>query len=170
MAALIVMLQAVIPQRAWAQNRESGISGSLRPEGRWDSETPRDGSPAWRAEMLPGLRFGPPLKASVAVGVAYGNRMGVAAFAGPLAVGDVGLGGARASVGWLFAGPFASGIELLGSAMRTWGSPAQLEKNRTLAGGELRASFFLVNVGGGVFRPLSDDRRTRYYFNIGLGI
>ena len=145
-AAFIVMLEAVIPQRAFAQ---------------------------WRAEMLPGLRFGPPLKASVALGVGYGNRMGASPFAGPLALGDAGLGGARASVGWLFAGPFASGIEILGSAMRTWGSPAQLDKNRTLAGGELRASFFLVNVGAGVFHPVAgfgDDRRTRYYLNIGLGI
>ena len=170
---LIVMLQAVIPQRGFAQNRELGIGGSPRPAGRWESENPRESSLAWRAEVLPGLRFGPPLKASVAVGVAYGNRMGASAFAGPLALGDVGLGGARASVGWLFAGPFASGIELLGSAMRTWGSPAQLERNRTLAGGELRASFFLVNVGGGVFRPVAgfgDDRRTRYYLNLGLGI
>ena len=146
LAVLIVMLEAVIAQRTFAQ---------------------------WRAEMLPGVRFGPPLRASVAVGEAYGNGMGASAFAGPLALVDVGLAGGRASVGWLFAGPFASGIELLGSAMRTWGSPAQIEKNRTLLGAELRASFFLVNVGGGVFRPMSgvgDDRRTRYYLNIGLGI
>ena len=140
------MLEAIIPQRAFAQRR---------------------------AEVLIGLRFGPPLKASAAVGVGYGKPLGASQFAGPLVLGDVGLGGARASVGWLFAGPFASGVEILGSAMRTWGSPAQLEKNQTLAGGELRASFFLVNAGVGVFRPVAgfgDDSRTRYYLNIGLGI
>jgi len=126
----------------------------------------------WRAEMLPGLRFGPPLKAGLAVGVAYGNRLARIPFAGPIVVGEVALGGARANVGYFIAGPFASGIELLGSAIRTWGSPSQIEKNRTLLGGEVRASFFLVDVGVGVFRPhaAGDDRRTRYYLNIGLGI
>jgi hypothetical protein len=140
------MLEGVIPQRGFAQ---------------------------WRPEMLPGLRFGPPLKASVAIGVTYGNRMAGSPFAGPIALADVGIGGARASVGYFFAGPFASGLEVLGSGLRTWGSPSQLEKNRTLAGGEVRASYFLVNVGLGVFRPISgdrSDRRTRYYLNIGLGI
>ena len=90
-----------------------------------------------------------------------------------MGVGEVGVGGWRASVGYLVAGPFASGIEVLGSAMRTWGSPAQLRKNQTLAGGEVRMSYFLVNVGLGVFRPMSgfaEDRRTRYYLNVGLGI
>src|SRR5689334_25199534 len=92
----------------------------------------------WRAEMLPGLRFGPPLKAGAALGVAYGKRMGRVPFAGPIALAEVGLGGARASAGYFAAGPFASGIEILGSALRTWGHPAQLEPNQTLAGGELR--------------------------------
>ena len=145
-AALIVMIEAAVPQRANAQ---------------------------WRAEMLPGLRFGPPLKAGLAVGVAYGNRFGRAPFAGPIALGEAGLGGGRASVGYFFAGPFASGVEFLGSAIRTWGSPSQIEKRRTLLGGEIRASFFLVNVGLAAFRPtrtVGDERRTRYYLNIGLGI
>jgi hypothetical protein len=145
-AALIVMIEAAVPQRADAQ---------------------------WRAEMLPGLRFGPPLKAGVAVGVAYGNRLARLPFSGPIALGEAGLGGGRASLGYFFAGPFASGVELLGSAIRTGGSPSQIEKRRTLVGGELRASFFLVNVGVGVFRPtrtVGDERRTRYYLNIGLGI
>lgn len=145
-AVLIVMLEGVIPQRALAQ---------------------------WHAEMLPGVRFGPPLRASAALGVAFGNRMAGSPFAGPMAVGDVGIGGVRASAGYLFAGPFASGIELLGSAMRTWGAPAQLERNQTLAGAELRVSYFLVNAGLGVFRPVAGftaDHRTRFYLNVGLGI
>ena len=140
------MVQAAVPQRARAQ---------------------------WRAEMLPGLRFGPPLKAGAALAVAYGNHVAGSPFTGPIALGEVALGGTRASVGYFLAGPFASGIEVLGSAMRTWGSPSQLEKNRTLLGGELRGSFFLVNAGLGVFRPVAgfgDDRRTRYYLNVGLGI
>ena len=94
-------------------------------------------------------------------------------FAGPLVLAEVALGGARVSAGYLVAGPFASGLELLGSAMRTWGSPAQLESRQTLVGGEFRASFVLVNAGVGVFRPVAGfdgDRRTRYYFNLGLGI
>ena len=128
----------------------------------------------WRAEMLPGLRFGPPLKAGAALGVAYGKRMKRVPFAGPIAVAEVGLGGGRVSAGYFVAGPFASGLEILGSALRTWGDPAQLEPKQTLAGGELRVSFFLVNVGAGVFHPVSgfpdDDRRTRYYLNVGLGI
>ena len=143
---LIVMLEGIFPQRGFAQ---------------------------WRAETLPGLRFGPPLKASVAIGVAYGTRTAGLPFAGPIALGDLGIGGARASVGYFIAGPFASSLELLGSGLRTWGSPSQLEKNRTLAGGEVRVSYFLVNVGLGVFRPVSgdrSDRRTRYYLNVGLGI
>jgi hypothetical protein len=145
-AVFIVMLEVAVPQRALAQ---------------------------WRAELLPGLRFGPPLRAGAAIGVGYGNRFAGSPFAGPIALGEVGLGGGRASVGLLWAAPFASGIELLGSAIRTWGSPSQLEKNQTLLGGELRAMFFLVNVGAGVFRPASgfgDDSRTRYYLNVGLGI
>jgi hypothetical protein len=99
--------------------------------------------------------------------------MAGAPFAGPVAIGEVGLGGARVSAGYLIAGEFASGIELLGSAIRTWGSPAQIDKNRTLFGGELRVSFFLVNAGLGVFRPTSrvaGEKRTRYYLNVGLGI
>ena len=128
----------------------------------------------WRAEMLPGLRFGPPLKAGAVLGVAYGKRMGRVPFSGPIALAEVGLGGARGSAGYFIAGPFASGIEVLASALRTWGEPSQLEPNQTLAGGELRVAFFLVNVGVAVMHPAAgfpdDDRRTRYYFNIGLGI
>jgi len=128
----------------------------------------------WRAQLLPGLRFGPPLKAGAALGVAYGKRMGRIQFAGPIALAEIGLGGARASAGYFLAGPFASGLEVLGSALRTWGDPSQLEPNQTLAGGELRVSFFLVNVGVAVLAPTAgfpdDDRRTRYYLNIGLGI
>ena len=145
--AIIVLLGSTVTERALAQ---------------------------WRAEMLPGLRFGPPLKAGAALGVAYGKRMGSVPFAGPIGLAEVGLGGARASAGYFVAGPFASGIEVLGSALRTWGDPAQLEPNQTLAGGELRVSFFLVNVGVAVLSPVAgfpdDDRRTRYYLNIGLGI
>jgi len=124
--------------------------------------------------MLPGLRFGPPLKAGAALGVAYGKRMERVPFAGPILLAEVGVGGARASAGYFVAGPFASGIEILGSGLRTWGDPSQLEPNQTLAGGELRVSFFLVNVGVAVFHPMAgfpdDDRRTRYYLNVGLGI
>jgi hypothetical protein len=146
-AILIVMLGTTVPERALAQ---------------------------WRAEMLPGLRFGPPLKAGAAFGVAYGNRLGQVPFAGPIALAEIALGGTRASAGYFIAGPFASGIEVLGSGLRTWGDPSQLEPNQTLLGGELRVSFFLVNVGFAVFRPVAgfpdDDRRTRYYLNLGLGI
>jgi len=146
-AAVIVMLGSAWTERAFAQ---------------------------WRAEMLPGLRFGPPLKGGAALGVAYGKRMGRVPFAGPIALAEVGVGGARGSAGYFMAGPFASGIEVLGSALRTWGDPSQLEPNQTLAGGELRLAFFLVNVGVAMLRPVAgfpdDDRRTRYYLNIGLGI
>ncbi len=128
-----------------------------------------------RATLLPGLRFGPPLRAGFALGVAYGDRLGPSPFAGPIVIGEVGVGGARASVGYFVAGDFASGIEVLGSVITTWGSPSQLERRQTLLGGEIRGSFFLFNLGGGVFRPTGgfregDDRRTRYYLNIGLGI
>ena len=146
-AAVIVMLGSACTERAVAQ---------------------------WRAEMLPGLRFGPPIKAGAALGAAYGKRMGRVPFAGPIALAEVGLGGARGSAGYFMAGPFASGIEILGSALRTWGEPSQLEPNQTLAGGELRVAFFLVNVGVSMLHPVAgfpdDDRRTRYYLNIGLGI
>jgi hypothetical protein len=76
-------------------------------------------------------------------------------------------------VGYFLGGDYASGLELLGSAIRTWGSPSQIEKNRTLVGGEVRASFFLVTAGVGVFKPVGKpetERRTRVYFNLGLGI
>jgi hypothetical protein len=108
----------------------------------------------------------------LAVGVGYGNRTAASQFAGPMVIGEVAVGGGRVSAGYVFAGPFASGIQFLGAAVRTWGSPSQVERGRTLAGGELRASFFLVNVGGVVLRPVSgfgSDRRTRYYLNVGLG-
>jgi hypothetical protein len=145
-AVFIVMLEAVVPQRVLAQ---------------------------WRAEMLPGLRFGPPLKAGAALGVAYGNKAGPSPFAGPIAIAEGAFGGGRVSVGYLVAGPFASGVELLGSAIRTWGDPSQIEKKRTLVGGEMRASFFFVNAGVGVFRPTNGptaDRKTRVFLNVGLGI
>jgi hypothetical protein len=135
--------------------------------------TPRRVSAQWRAEMLPGLRFGPPLRAGFALGVAYGNRTAAAQFAGPLAVAEAGIGGGRVSVGYLFAGPVASGFEVLGSALRTWGKPSQLDRNRTLAGGEVRVSAFFANLGVGVFRPVDHvdgDTRTRYFLNVGLGI
>lgn len=145
-AVFIVMLEVVVPQRVLAQ---------------------------WRTEMLPGLRFGPPLKAGLALGFAYGNETGPSPFAGPIGIGEIAMGGARVSAGYLMGGPFASGIEVLGSALRTWGNPSQIEKNRTLAGGEVRISFFFVNAGLGVFRPVDGmrtDRRTRYFLNLGLGI
>ena len=143
----IVMVELAVPQRVFAQRR---------------------------ATLLPGLRFGPPIRAGFALGVAYGDRLGASPFAGPIAIGEVGVGGARVSVGYLVAAPFASGVEILGSAITTWGSPSQLERGQTLVGGEVRGSFFFVNVGGGAFRPVGgfrdDDRRTRYYLNVGLGI
>jgi hypothetical protein len=143
---MTVMVEAVVPQRVSAQ---------------------------WRASAVPGLRFGPPLRAGLALGVVYGKRTAGSQFGGPIAIGEVAVAGARVSAGYLLAGPFASGLEVLGSAMRTWGSPSQLERGQTLVGGELRGSFFFVNVGGGVFRPVrgfDGDRRTRYYLNVGLGI
>jgi len=146
-AVLIVMLEMAIPQRIFAQRR---------------------------AEILPGIRFGPPLRAGVAVGVAYGNRSSLAQFEGPMALAEAGVGGGRVSAGYLLAGPFASGFELLGTALWTWGSPSQIDPHRTLAGGEVRVSFFLMNLGLGVFRPIDDgpgpdDGRTRYFLNVGLG-
>ena len=99
--------------------------------------------------------------------------MGVAQFAGPLVVAEAGVGGGRMSAGYFFAGPVASGLEVLGSAIRTWGNTSQASPGQTLAGGEVRISFFLVNLGVGVFRPIrheGDDDRTRYYLNLGLGI
>ena len=143
---IIVMVEAGVPQRVSAQRR---------------------------AAALPGLRFGPPLRAGLAFGVAYGKRVTGSQFGGPIAIGEVALGGARVSAGYLLAGPFASGVEVLGSALHTWGSPSQLERGQTLVGGELRGSFFFVNVGGAAFRPVGGfraDRRTRYYLNVGLGI
>ena len=99
--------------------------------------------------------------------------MGVAQFAGPLVVAEAGVGGGRVSAGYFFAGPVASGLEVLGSVIRTWGNTSQASPGQTLVGGEVRISFFLVNLGVGVFRPIGhegDDDRTRYYLNLGLGI
>lgn len=126
----------------------------------------------WRTEVLPGLRFGPPLRAGLALGVTYGTQVSFAQFAGPMAVAEAGIGGGRASAGYLFAFPFASGVQVLASAVRTWGSPAQADRKETLVGGELRVSFLSVNVGVGVFRPTvsGDDRRSRIYMNAGFGI
>jgi len=134
---------------------------------------PRRGFAQWRAETLPGLRFGPPLRAGFALGVAYGGRTTFAQFAGPLALAELGVGGGRVSAGYLIAGPLASGFEVLGSAIRTWGNTSQAASGQTLVGGEVRVSFFLLNLGVGVFRPMSDresNDRTRYYLNLGLGI
>ena len=134
---------------------------------------PRRGFAQWRAETLPGLRFGPPLRAGFALGVAYGGRTTFAQFAGPLALAELGVGGGRVSAGYLIAGPLASGFEVLGSAIRTWGNTSQAAPGQTLLGGEVRVSFFLLNLGVGVFRPMSDresNDRTRYYLNLGLGI
>ena len=127
----------------------------------------------WRVEPLLGLRFGPPLKAGVAFATTYGSSAGAAQFSGLIVIAEPGHGGARASLGYLWAEPFASGLTMLGSVIRTWGSPAQVPPNRTLAGVEVRAMFFIVNVGVGVFQPVDgfgDDRRTRYFLYGGLGI
>lgn len=145
-AVSIVMLELVVPRRGFAQ---------------------------WRAETLPGLRFGPPMRAGFALGVAYGTRTTFAQFAGPLALAELGVGGGRVSAGYLLAGPLASGFEVLGSAIRTWGNTSQAAPGQTLVGGEVRVSFFLLNLGVGVFRPMSDRGSTdqkRYYLNLGLGI
>jgi hypothetical protein len=135
--------------------------------------TPRRAGGQWRAETLPGARFGPPLRAGLALGAVYGNRVSFAQFAGPIVLAEAGLGGGRVSAGYLLAFPFASGVQLLGSAIRTWGSPSQIAPNQTLTGGELRIAFFSVNVGLGIFRPVQSTeaaRRTRYYMNVGFGI
>ncbi|HEX6051258.1 MAG TPA: hypothetical protein VFZ21_18385 [Gemmatimonadaceae bacterium] len=126
----------------------------------------------WHAEVLPGVRFGAPLRAGFALGVTYGTQVSFAQFAGPIAIAEAGLGGGRVSGGYLLAFPFASGIEVLASAVRTWGSPLKADGKETLAGGELRGSFFSVNVGVGIFRPVvsGNDRRTRIYMNVGFGI
>ena len=133
---------------------------------------PRHAGAQWRTEALPGLRFGPPLRAGLALGVVYGTQVSFAEFAGPMVVAEAGIGGGRASAGYLFAYPFASGVQVLASAVRTWGSPSQADRKETLAGGELRVSFFSVNVGVGMFRPVrsGNDRRTRLYMNAGFGI
>jgi hypothetical protein len=134
---------------------------------------PRNLHGQWRMEVLPGVRFGPPIRAGFALGATYGSRSSIAQFAGPIVLAEGGIGGGRISAGYVLAFPFASGIEVLGSAIRTWGSPAQIGRNRTLAGGELRVLFFSVNVGVGAFKPVRDrrdDERTRYYLNVGLGI
>jgi len=145
-AVSIVMLELVVPRRGFAQ---------------------------WRAETVPGLRFGPPMRAGFALGVAYGTRTTFAQFGGPLALAELGVGGGRVSAGYLLAGPLASGLEVLGSAIRTWGNTSQAAPGQTLVGGEVRVSFFLLNLGVGVFRPMSDrgsTDQTRYYLNLGLGI
>ena len=142
----IGMLEAVLTQRAGAQ---------------------------WRMEVLPGVRFGPPLKAGLAVGATYGTRTALAQFAGPMVLGEAGIGGGRVSAGYMLAFPFASGVEVLGTAIRTWGSPSQVPKRTTLVGGELRMSYFAINVGLGVYRPAGSgvaDRRTLFHLNVGLGI
>jgi hypothetical protein len=146
LAVLIVVLESVVAQRAAAQ---------------------------WRTEVFPGVRFGPPMRASLALGVVYGNRTRFAQFAGPIGLMEAGVGGARVSAGYLMAFPFATGVEVLGSAIRTWGRPAQAAAGRTLVGGEVRVLVFAVNAGLGVYRPtrgIGDDRRTRYYLNLGLGL
>jgi hypothetical protein len=146
LALCIVMLEGAFPQRASAQ---------------------------WRAEVLPGLRFGPPIRAGFALGVVYGDQAPIAQFAGPVAIAEGGVGGGRVSAGYLLAFPFAAGVEVLGSAVRTWGSPSQIDRKRTLVGGEIRVSFMAVNVGLSAMRTVrsaESDRRTRYYLNIGLGI
>ena len=143
---LIVMIGGGVPHRAAAQ---------------------------WRTETLVGARFGPPLRAGFAVGVMYGNTSRIAQFGGAIALAEVGLGGGRISGGYFLAYPFVSGVEVLGSVVRTWGSPLQADPNVTLVGGELRAIAFAVNVGVGVFRPVggtAGDGGNRYYMNIGLGI
>src|SRR4029453_5309254 len=87
-AVSIVMLELAVPRRSFAQ---------------------------WRAETLPGLRFGPPLRAGFALGGA-----------------ELGVGGGRVSAGYLIAGPLASGFEVLGSAIRTWGNTSQAASGQTL--------------------------------------
>src|SRR5688572_2959285 len=101
---------------------------------------PQTAAAQWRAEVLPGLRFGPPIRAGLALGVVYGNRSPIAQFAGPIAIAEGGVGGGRASAGYMLAFPFAAGVEVLGSAVRTWGSPSQIDRKRTLVGGEIRVS------------------------------
>ena len=134
---------------------------------------PQRAAAQWRTETLVGARFGPPLRAGVAVGMVYGNASRIAQFGGGIALAEVGLGGGRISAGYFLAYPFVSGVEVLGSLVRTWGSPVQADPNATLLGGELRAIGFAVNVGLGIFRPVgetSGDNGARYYINIGLGI
>jgi hypothetical protein len=89
-----------------------------------------------------------------------------------MALAEAGIGGGRVSAGYLLAFPFASGVQVLASGVRTWGSPSQADRKETLAGGELRVSFFSLNVGVGIFRPVrsGDDRRARFYMNAGFGI
>lgn len=134
---------------------------------------PRDAAGQWRAEPVLGVRFGPPLRASGVLGIGYGTESSIAQFAGPMILGELGLGGARASAGYLFAEPFVAGASLAGTIVRTWHDPSQVAPNRWLVGGEVHVMFFAFNVGFGVYRPVSAparERRTRYFLNAGLGV
>jgi hypothetical protein len=101
-----------------------------------DESAPQQPAPRRaKVQLGPGIRYGAPLGLSV-YGVAIMGREGADAVQGPSLMGEVGLDGARASVGW-------SSVSLGGtyrgqmSLIRTWDDNGGVDAGQFYAGPEV---------------------------------
>jgi hypothetical protein len=125
---------------------------------------------AGHLEWLPagGLHFLGPQRASLALG-ALGILRGGNSNYGVLALVEPGLGGAKIRAGLASVSAFITGWEIQGAALRTFGSPAQGDRWKTYAGGELHVMFVVLNVGVGAYTPVGGGKALTA-FMVGLGL
>jgi hypothetical protein len=110
-------------------------------------------SPHWNAAW--GVHFAGPQRASLALGVLGVLDEGRADDALLLLV-EPGLGGAKARAGYARSTAFIGAVSLNGAVLRTYGrSSAGADPWRTYVGGELRVVWLLLNVGAGLYAPVS---------------
>jgi hypothetical protein len=130
-----------------------------------------------RAETIPfwDVQWSSPLRASGGVGLLAGARRGgfAAVRNGALFQVEPGIGGGALHVGWVPAAGVTSGlafagVALKGTLLRTWGSPAGVEADRTFAGASIHAAW-IVKLSVGVLAPI-DGRGGGAVVTWGIGL
>lgn len=109
--------------------------------------------PAW------GLHFGGIQRASLALGTIGVMRQGQGDDALLLLV-EPGMGGMKARAGYARSTALIGGLSVNASVLRTFSRPrAGGDPWRTYAGGEVRLMWILINVGAGLYAPISGSER-----------
>jgi hypothetical protein len=148
--AILFLLVAVLPLRAGAQ-------------------TPDDSGYVHISPAI-GVHYGTPLRLSVAAGGLFDFRG--SQNDGVIAMGEMGQGGAEASIGYFRMIRFGQGFDVRLAALRTGPDPRNASPETTYLGAEAHL-MFLLGVGGriGFFRRASPYSGAKVYDNVGsLGV